>query len=574
MSMDVVHVADGTGSNVLAICVDITERSATEKALLATAKRYEFLDRLSEATRGLTSATEIMGVTARMLGEHLAATRCAYADVERDNDRFTIRNDWSRAGMSSSVGVYSLDLFGPLAAHNLRRGQRLVVRDVDAELSDDGGRMMFNAIHIKAIVTAPLVKDGRLVAMMAVHQATPRDWTDDEIALIAEVVDRCWAHIERVRDADMLREQDRHKDEFLATLAHELRNPLAPMRYATALMKMTDDPVVTTRARDIVERQVAQMTRLIDDLLDISRVNRGLIELQKQRVRLDELLEQAIESARPAVDAANHRLHVQVADEPLWLEADPARVLQMVGNLLNNAVKYTADGGEIRLHARAEGGLAIVEIADTGLGIPLEDQGRLFSMFTQLPHTVHRAKGGLGIGLSLVRTLAAMHGGEALVHSAGLDQGSTFTIRLPLAPAATQVDDTAAVTVGDWSTTSSGRRVLVVEDNDDGRMSLVELLMAAGYDVAAAATGPDAVAEASRFQPDVVLLDLGLPGFDGYEVARRLRADPSLASVKLLALTGWGAPGDLERTKQAGFQAHLTKPIEPQALQECLALWA
>ncbi|MET0208375.1 MAG: ATP-binding protein, partial [Burkholderiaceae bacterium] len=574
MSLRIARVpGPALGAAWIGIGLDITDRLREEAALRIDAERYRFLDRLGESTRALNDGAEIMGVTARMLGEHLGATRCAYADVEIDNDSFTIRSDWSRPGMASSVGVYSLDLFGPQATTLLRDGRRLVVRDVDRELGDDGGGRMFKAIEIRAIVTVPLVKEGRLVAMMAVHQSTPRDWTEAEIALVADVVDRCWAHIERVRDAERLREQDRHKDEFLATLAHELRNPLAPMRYATALMRM--DAAGAERARDIIDRQVGHMVRLIDDLLDLSRVNRGIIELHPQRVPLAGLIEQAVEAARPAIDAAHHRLAVRLPAEPLELHADAARIVQMIGNLLNNATKYTPDGGEIALSAWRDGARAVVAVTDTGLGVPVADQGRLFRMFTQLPHTRHRAKGGLGIGLSLVRTLASMHGGAVHMHSAGLDQGSTFTLELPLAGAPADDEGPVLAPPRDdrpaWS--AQGQKVLVVEDNDDGRTALVDMLEHAGYSVAAAASGPEAVAAVHRFRPALVLLDLGLPGFDGFEVARRIRADPSLASTTLLALTGWGSAGDVARTGAAGFQDHLTKPVDPAVLRARLARW-
>ncbi|MDB5894219.1 MAG: putative histidine kinase, hybrid, partial [Rhodoferax sp.] len=229
--------ASGRCTRAIGTAIDITERKQAELLQNAIRRRLDVLDRIELATRPLIDAVEVMAVTARLLGEHLGATRCAYADVEADNDRFTIRSDWSQPGVPSSAGVYSLDLFGPQATCNLRNGRPLVVHDVDRELGDDGGGRMFNAIGIKAVVCAGLVKGGRLVAMMAVHQAVPRHWSDTDLHTISEVVDRCWAHIERVRDAAMLREQDRRKDEFLATLAHELRNPIAPMLYALELLK-------------------------------------------------------------------------------------------------------------------------------------------------------------------------------------------------------------------------------------------------------------------------------------------------------------------------------------------------
>ncbi|MEO6745776.1 MAG: ATP-binding protein [Caldimonas sp.] len=547
------------------ICIDVTDRKRQREELEASEERLRLLDRLSEATRSVTEATAIMAITAQMLGDYLGVTRCAYADVELDNDRFTIRSDWSAPGVPSSAGVYSLDLFGPQATDNLRNGRKLVVNDVDRELGDEGGGRMFNAIGIKAIITAPLVKDGRLVAMMAVHSAEPRRWTEREVAIVGEVVERCWAHIERVRDAALLREQDRYKDEFLATLAHELRNPLAPMRFALAMLRLSNDPAKATHAREIVERQVGHMARLVDDLLDQSRINRGLIELRRERVALATLMEQAVEAARPDIEAAGHRFMLQLPPSDLELDADPARIVQVIGNLLNNATKYTPDGGDIRLAAWRSGSTAQIEVVDNGVGIPADQQGRVFHTFTQLPHSIDRAKGGLGIGLSLVKRLVEMHGGRVAVRSDGLDAGTAFTIELPVAtaPAAAGGLEPAPFAIG----TATGRRILVVEDNPDGREALVALLEMLGYAVQAAADGPTALQVAARFVPQVVLLDLGLPGMDGYAVARALQADPRHADAVIVALTGWGAERDRALTRQAGFHHHLTKPVDPGVLQ-------
>ncbi|HYF20226.1 MAG TPA: ATP-binding protein, partial [Ramlibacter sp.] len=493
--------------------------------------------------------------------------RCAYADVEADGDRFTIRSDWSVPGVPSSAGVYSLDLFGPQATSNLRRGRHLVVRDVDRELGDEGGGRMFNAIGIQAIVCAALVKDGRLVAMMAVHQATPRDWSAAEVALVEEVVDRCWAHIERVRDSAKLREQDQRKDEFLATLAHELRNPLAPMKYAVAMMRLAPEPSIQERAREVVDRQVSHMARLVDDLLDLSRINRGLIQLQRQSVPLRQLMERAVETARPAIEAARHHLEVQLAEPELMLHADADRIIQVIGNLLNNAAKYTPDGGHIRLAAWRSGHHAQLEVVDNGIGIPPDQQGKLFQMFTQLHHSAARAKGGLGIGLSLVRTLVQMHDGSVRVYSAGLDEGTRFTVELPLAQAPRQA---TAASPGNAAGGSGAHRILVVEDNRDGLETLVALLEMLGHEVAGAADGREALEVARSFRPRIVLLDLGLPVLDGFEVARALWEDPELRNVYIAALTGWGAESDRRRTAEAGFDAHLTKPVELPALEAVL----
>lgn len=554
------------------VCVDVTASKEAELALRQSEERFRFLDRLGQATRSLTEASELMATTARLLGDYLGASRCAYADVEADNNRFTIRNDWTAPGVPSSAGAYALDLFGPQATSNLRRGRTLVLRDVDRELGDEGGGRMFNAIGIQAIVCAGLVKGDRLVAMMAVHQDQARDWTQQEISLVQEVVERSWAHIERVRDAAMLREQDRRKDEFLATLAHELRNPLAPVKYATAMLRRATDPGQVRQAQDVIDRQVSQMARLIDDLLDLSRINRGLIELQRERVAVAAILQQALEVSRPAIEAARHQLQLLLPDEELFVDADATRMVQVVGNLLGNAAKYTPDGGQLRLAAWRAGTKAVLEVTDNGIGIPLDQQAEAFRMFTQLQQGAGRAKGGLGIGLSLVRTLVQMHGGSVSVRSAGLGQGSTFSVELPLA-AAVETPPPAPEHEGGRLAPerAAAVRVLVVEDNPDGREMLVALLEALGYQVDAAADGPQAVEQAAVFLPQIVLLDLGLPGMDGLEVCRRLRGELGLASAFILALTGWGAERDRARTAEAGFDAHLTKPLEPRELQETLA---
>ncbi|MCU1500181.1 MAG: putative histidine kinase, hybrid [Acidimicrobiales bacterium] len=560
--------AAGRCTRAIGTAIDITVRKQAEMQQAAIRRRLHLLHGIELATRPLVEAVDVMQVTAQMLGEYLGATRCAYADVEPDNNQFTIRSDWSMPGVPSSAGVYSLDLFGPKATSNLRNGRPLVVHDVDRELGDDGGGRMFNAIGVKAIVCAGLVKGGRLVAMMAVHQAVRREWSDEDLGIITDVVDRCWAHIERVRDAAMLRDQDRRKDEFLATLAHELRNPIAPMLYALALLKEESEPARQLRSREVIERQTGHLARLIDDLLDVSRINRGQVELKREVVDIGPLLMQALEAAMPALKRARHRVATHLPTAPVLVDADPARLVQVVTNLLNNAAKYTPDGGDIRLAAWVQQAQIIVELTDNGLGIPPEDHGRLFQLFTQLPHTGTKAHGGLGIGLSLVKRLMEMHGGRVTAQSAGLGQGSTFRIELPLAPALGPAETVvqAAAPVGRG-------RVLVVEDNPDGLFTLVELIHAHGHAVLGAADGQEALRIATDWRPELVLLDLGLPLMDGYEVAARLRGDLGLTGTRIVALTGWGTQQDRAKTAAAGFDAHLTKPIAPKQLMQLIDEW-
>ena len=548
--------------------VDTTRTQQAQAAREATEARLRTLDAIGQATRHLQESDDIMAVTARLLGKSLGATRCAYADVDGDANRFTIRADWAVEGVASSAGVYSLDLFGPQATSNLRRGEHLVVNDVDQELGDEGGGAMFNAIGIKAIVCAGLIKEGRLVAMMAVHQAVPRQWTADQVHLVMEVVDRCWAHIERVRDAALLREQDARKDDFIATLAHELRNPLAPIKYAIALASRNPVPTLVLPKLAIIDRQVSIMARLIDDLLDVSRINRGMIDLKLEDASLDALVAKALEATLGLIEAANHRVTVRV-DANITVRVDSARMTQVIGNLLANAAKYTLRGGSIQIDGSARGGRAVLAVRDNGLGVARVDLGRLFQTFTQLPHTKAYAQGGLGLGLAPVKKLVELHGGSVRVESPGLEQGSTFEVDLPLAVA---VPSETVSAPGDAlqpaiNGASTLQRILVVEDNDDGRKTLLELLQSNGYCAVGVATGEEAMLAVSHDPPDLVLLDLGLPGMDGYEVARRLRATYSAEQLTIIALTGWGAAQDRARTHAAGVDEHLTKPIEPSHLE-------
>ncbi|MBA3772889.1 MAG: PAS domain-containing protein [Ramlibacter sp.] len=672
------------------VCIDVTSAREMELASRRSELRFRFLDQVGQATRALTDAGEVMQVTARLLGEYLGASRCAYADVDPASNRFIIRSDWAASGIDSSAGSYSLEAFGPKATMLLGRGDCLVLRDVDAELGDNAGARMFNAIGVKAIICAGLVKDGRLQAMMAIHQAQPRNWSEQEVALVQEVVERCWTHIERVRDisqrqnalaelqasrlklemgiqaaglvmaeidyrsdvnhisAELARllelgdgaivvprsaifdrihpqdrerylqaiarttdpashghlavdvrvllpsgvvrwlhirlqvifslidgqlqpdrgicaardvtaelmaerrlqeaqrlaesviegagalvyakdlqgryilsnqawrellgftfeqvqgltdekiygaraaaavrendlkvaragqrllmeervvlrgkrvtfrsskfplydesgeiyavcgvstditdvaEADRRKDEFIATLAHELRNPLAPIRNALEILKLTAAlPPSAARMRDIMDRQLTHMVRLVDDLLDVSRITRDKLEMKIRPVALQEIVEHAVEASRPVIDAAAHMLAVDLPAQPIMIEGDLTRLAQVVSNLLNNAAKYTPPSGRIELAARVDGAEVAVTVTDNGSGISEEMLAHVFDLFSQVDRTIDRSQGGLGIGLWLVKKLVELHRGRLEVHSEP-GRGSTFTLRLPV----------------------------------------------------------------------------------------------------------------------------------------------
>ena len=364
---------------------------------------------------------------------------------------------------------------------------------------------------------------------------------------------------------------DRRKDEFLATLAHELRNPLAPIRTGLqALARPGGDGAAGTVIRAIMERQLSQMVRLIDDLLDVSRISSGKVVLQRACVDLRAIAELAIEASQPFIAAGQHDFRADLPDGPVWVDGDASRLSQVIINLLNNAAKYTAEGGQVRLSLSSDHAGALVSVQDNGVGIPPEMLDEVFDMFTQVNRTLDRSQGGLGIGLSLVRRLTEMHGGEVTADSKGLGHGSTFTVRLPLMDAAQS--PAAGDEAAQCEPTQRPRlRILIVDDIADVADVLKMLLDLEGFETLVAYSGQAALESAREFRPDVVICDIGLPEMDGHEIARRLRADPKVASAKLIALTGWGAEGELRRTRESGFDFHLVKPVDSNALLDLLS---
>jgi signal transduction histidine kinase/CheY-like chemotaxis protein len=355
---------------------------------------------------------------------------------------------------------------------------------------------------------------------------------------------------ERVRAVEALKDAERRKDEFLATLAHELRNPLAPIRNAVSLMRLKSPPVPELQgARDIVDRQVDHLARLIDDLLDLSRMKQNKVELRRERLDLRTVAEEAVATSRPLLEERAHRFTMCLGAEPLWVDADRVRVGQILANLLNNAARYTPPGGEIALEAHAADGEASVCITDNGIGIPSEMLARIFDPFFQIREPRRGLPAGVGIGLSLARMLAELHDGRLAAESEGCDRGSRFTLHLPRLQAREE-----------------RHRILVVDDNIDAAASQAELLRVMGHDADTAYSGHEAIRKAARYRPDVVLLDLGMPGMDGYEVARHLRGMPEARSAKIIAQTGWGQESDRRRTAEAGFDAHLAKPVDIETL--------
>jgi PAS domain S-box-containing protein len=376
---------------------------------------------------------------------------------------------------------------------------------------------------------------------------------------------------ERRRSEATLRESDRRKDDFIALLAHELRNPLAPIRNGLQILRLSDgDRQTIEQARAVMDRQLSHMVRLIDDLLDISRISRNKMELRRGRVVLADVVGSAVETARPLIETLLHELVVSLPAEPIILDADHTRLAQVFSNLLTNSAKYTPPGGRIVLSAKRSGGTLTLSVSDNGIGIPAGSLVNIFDMFSQVDRSIERSAGGLGIGLALVKGLVEMHGGTVAAASEGDGKGSTFTISLPVWAGRTEAAGSAPADCGNLAR-GPGRRVLIVDDNRDGADSLATMLRLMGNEVRTASDGLQALEQAESFRPDVILMDVGMPKLNGLDATRRIRATPWGESITIIALTGWGQPGDRERSHEAGCDGHLVKPVDLTELGRTLA---
>ncbi|MGH7710041.1 MAG: ATP-binding protein [Gemmatimonadaceae bacterium] len=414
----------------------------------------------------------------------------------------------------------------------------------------------------------PLIADGRLIGTLS-FASRQRDFFDaDELEFMQTICHYVTAAYERVRLIRELKHADRRKDEFLATLAHELRNPLAPIRNSLHIMRLAPDTGAAEQARSMMERQLGQMVRLIDDLLDVSRITRGKLELRKERVELAAVVSMAVDTTRPLIEAAGHALTITLPPEPIYLDADPMRLAQVFSNLLNNAAKYMDRGGRIWLTAAPNGSDVVLSVRDAGIGIPAEALPSVFDIFIQLDHAREKSQGGLGIGLTLVKRLIEMHGGSVTAQSEGVGNGSEFIARLPIAerrqlPRVVSKEQRIAAR-------DAGYRILIADDNRDAADSLSMMLRLMGNEVRTVHDGAEAIKEAATFRPDVALLDIGMPRLDGYEVARSIRNQRWGASMRLVALTGWGQDEDKRRAIEAGFDKHFTKPVNPESLGQLI----
>jgi signal transduction histidine kinase/ActR/RegA family two-component response regulator len=557
---------DGVIHGMFTAAVETTARVAGER-------RQAFQLALADRLRGQSTAEEVVAAATDLARSHLLVKRAFFAEIDEDAATFSIPQHWMSSDLIDGLPAHgSTAPFASGLLHTLCNGEAVVAEHIRDDPRFPAAPEGYDALAIQAIVIVPLVRAGRLRAAFNVAHDAARRWSGEDIALIADVAERTWEALERARAEQALHASNRMKDEFLAMLAHELRNPLAPISAAAdllALARLDPDKVRSTSA--IIRRQVAHMTGLVDDLLDVSRVTRGLVDLAREPIDVHDIVAAAVEQVRPLLQARHHELLVADAPGRAMVRGDRKRLVQVVANLLNNAAKYTAPWGRIMLRVGVQDDTVTISVTDNGMGMDHDLVDRAFELFAQGERNADRTQGGLGIGLALVKHLVELHGGTVTARSDGLGRGSAFTITLPASDTATAAAVAADRAGFGAHASASPLRVLLVDDNTDAATMLALILEAAGHAVAVEHTAQAALAYAARHPFDVCLLDIGLPDINGNELARRLRTLPGMQHVLLVAVTGYGQPADRQNSQQAGFDHHFVKPVDSAQLIALLA---
>ena len=580
----VLHDESGRMVSVLSLVLDVTERAKVEEALRSSERELAFeLDsarKLHELSiRSIASGQDqelydqMLEAATGIMHSDFASMQMAEPALGDDPDKVVLRLLASKGFHPLSQKFWETVELGSDCAcgQASQRGERYVIHDTSKVESLKGTQDLveYQRSGMCAMQSTPLFsRSGKLLGVISTHWRTPYTPSERELQTFDILARQVADMIERKQTDAALRESDRRKDEFLATLAHELRNPLAPVTNSLELMKSAkgDDELVE-HARAIMERQVAQMVRLIDDLLDVSRIVRDKLELKTEQVDLATVIMQAVETIKPLAERARHNLEVHLPETPIYLEADPARLAQVFGNLLTNSCKYTEPGGHITLIAERQGSDVVVSVRDDGVGIPPEMLPMVFDLFTQVDRSLERTGGGLGIGLSLVKRLVEMHGGSVVAHSEGTGRGAEFLVRLPIFVENPPIVETQPA---EPRTAEATHRILIVDDNRDNAETLARLLALSGHKTETANDGLAALRLAEQFQPEVILLDIGLPEMNGYDVCQKIRTQPWGRDMVIIALTGWGQDEDRRKSKEAGFNGHMVKPAELSKLERLI----
>jgi signal transduction histidine kinase len=550
---------------------DVTEQTHATESLRAVATRQDLSLRLADALRDLTAADDIVQTACLILGSQLGVARVQYAAVDGAQDGFLVALGWSRAGVAPMPATtLRLNDFGPDVVVALRAGEPMRVDDVRTDPRTAPFANAYAAIGVRSNLAVPVIRGGALVTILSLHDDIARVWSDDDLVVARDMAERTWNAVETARAQEALRLSVRRKDEFLAMLAHELRNPLAPISAAAQLMTMVDlAPARVRQTSAVIQRQVAHMTALVDDLLDVSRVTQGLVAITRAPQDIKTVLANAVEQARPLIEAQGHTLSIALPPQAAQVMGDAKRLVQVFANLLNNAAKYTPAGGAIRMAMEVDDQEVRVHVEDNGVGISSDLLPYIFDIFTQGERSIDRATGGLGLGLALVKSLAELHHGSVSCVSAGPGQGSRFTVRLPRTNAglpAPAIQSACAPRAP-----AGALRILLVDDNVDAALMLKDVLELGGHEVAVEHDPYCAIERAARQQPDVGVLDIGLPGMDGHALARHLLAQPATQHMVCIAITGYGREQDRDAALAAGFQHHLVKPVDVAQLTSLLA---
>jgi PAS domain S-box-containing protein len=561
------------------IAIDITRRKQAEQALVAL--KDELAGQLADLWR-LHGMSVRLSTTLELQPIMDEALRTAAAIEESDLGILSLHDpDQNALALRASLG-FDDEFLNAVALVPLGEGacgacfekrQRVVVEDVEtdhifAPFRELARRTGFRAVHSTPLIT----RSGKIVGVLSIYFRRPHRPSDRAMRLIDLCARQAADFIENARLYAELVEADRQKDEYLATLAHELRNPLAPICNSLHLLRLSDDHMPAVRhVREIMERQVAHMVRLVDDLLEVSRIGQGKLELRKELVELSAVIGSAIETSRPLIEAANHQLAVTLPAEALLVHADPMRLAQVIANLLNNATKYTPQGGQIWLSARRESGRAVVSVRDNGQGIPSEALPRVFDMFAQAEQHPNAVRPGLGIGLALAQRLIQLHGGAIDAHSDGVGRGSEFIVQMPLAAEPGQVELPAKIIPSTTAVSLTPRRILIVDDTESSAFVLGKLLENIGQHVSTAEDPVSALTLARNLRPHVIISDIAMPQMNGYELARNLRREATLNGTVLVALTGYAQEEHRQQALDAGFDFYLVKPVSLDSLRELLA---
>jgi PAS domain S-box-containing protein len=565
---------DGGGSidGWVAVVNDVNDRKKMEEALKASEERLaselQAMTRLHALGTRLLAQTDLRSALGDVLQDAVLTTHADFGNIQLLNTEtnaleISVQLGFRQDFLEHFRSVRLND--GSASARALQSGRRIIIEDVNMDDAYKPHRRIAAAASYRAVQSTPLMsRHGNILGMLSTHLRQPGRVSERDQRLLDLYARHAADFIERLRIEETLKEADRRKDEFLATLAHELRNPLAPIRNSLQVMRMAgNDELIVEQSLGLMGRQLGQMVRLIDDLMDVSRISRGKVNMLKEHVRLDAVLTNAIETSRPVLEHMGHELTVTMPKSPIVVDADPTRLAQVFVNLLNNSAKYTERGGHIWLTVRTEANEVAVSVKDDGIGIAAEQLHQVFEMFSQVHHASNRSQGGLGIGLTLAKRLVEMHDGMIEARSEGSGKGAEFIVRLPLVvePAGRLP---ARVDVLPF-TANCSLRILVVDDNEDGANSMSKMLSLMGNTTRTAYDGEEAVAAAADFQPDVILLDVGLPKMDGCEACLAIRRILG-EGVFVIALTGWGQDDDRQRTREAGFNLHMVKPVDPESL--------